>query len=300
MSARGKRLNNVSIIGCGDIGCQVAEKLIALPHFNAAAITGYARNSASLSRIAQLGVVAAALDLDNLQPNSAAKLGQFHKQLIFYFAPPPNKGKIDSRFRAWLAMLDPSRLPQRILYISTTGVYGNQQGRTVTELTPTKPQAERAKRRLDAEQALSQFAQQHGIEFVILRVASIYSLRRLPRQRIENKIPILRADLAPITNHIHEDDLVQVCVTAALQSNSGEIYNVCDNDNMSMSDYFISVANYLNLAQPPAINWQQAETVLSKGMLSYLKESRLIDNAKLLNNLHINLKYPSLSDFFNL
>ncbi len=85
---------------------------------------------------------------------------------------------------------------------------------------------------------------------IILRTASI----RLPGKRIENKTPILEPNLAPITNPIHEDDLAQICVAAALHSANGEIYNVCDNDKLIMYDYFINVARYLNLASPPTIN----------------------------------------------
>jgi len=299
-------VNSVSIVGCGDIGCRVAELLSnpqhAIQPLAKSAITGYARSSASLSRITQLGIGSQAFDLDTLiqEPLSPCpNYRQFHKQIVFYFAPPANEGTTDTRIRNWLTMLDSEYLPQRILYISTTGIYGDQQGKQVNELTTPNPQTDRARRRLDAEHALAEFAVEHSIEYVILRVPGIYGDKRLPRKRLIAKTPILLPAISPITNRIHEDDLAQICVTVVLNSPSGEIYNVSDGDTMTMSDYFICIAEYLNLPRPPCISWYEAETLLSEGMLSYLKESRLIDNTKLINNLGIVLKYPSLSDFLH-
>jgi len=299
-------VNSVSIVGCGDIGCRVAELLSNPLHSDRAlpksAITGYTRSSASLSRITKLGIGSQAFDLDTLIQDplsSCPKYRQFHKQIVFYFAPPASEGTTDTRHRNWLTTLDSEYLPQRILYISTTGIYGNQHGKHVNELTTPNPQTDRARRRLDAEHTLTEFSLQHGVEFIILRVPGIYGSSRLPRKRLENQIPILEPKLSPKTNHIHEDDLAQICVIAALKSNSGEVYNVSDEDNMTMSDYFIHIAKYLMLPIPPTVNWQDAEMTLSKSMLSYLKESRVIDNSKLINELGIILKYPSLSYFIN-
>lgn len=287
---------DVSIIGCGDIGYRVATRLQQEQAFTQQQITGYTRNNESLKRIASIGIGSQALDLDTL--NIAHPLTIFSQHIVFYFAPPPARGTVDSRFRSWLAALDKAHLPKRILYISTTGVYGDHQGSRIDEKTATKPQADRAKRRLDAETALTEFAREQGIEFIILRVAGIYGKNRLPVKRLTQQTPILQAAISPLTNRIHEDDLAQICVTAALKSDSGEIYNVSDGDNVTMSDYFIQVAEHLNLPTPPMINWQEAEATLSAGMLSYLRESRLIDNKKILQKLNIVLRYPCLKDFF--
>lgn len=296
MNSSVKPLKNVSIIGCGDIGCLVAQLLLKDAHL----ITGYARSEASITRMAELCIGSTVFDLDSLSSEKSNSLTQFKNQLVFYFAPPPANGTRDNRMRAWLDALDKKNLPQRILYISTTGVYGDQQGRRVDETTPVNPQADRAMRRLDAEQALTQFSIKHAVEFIILRVSGIYGQDRLPRKRLLARTPILRPEVSPITNRIHEDDLAQICVAAALNSPSGEIYNVSDGDNMTMSEYFIQVAEYLKLPQPPLISWYEAESLLSEGMLSYLKESRIVDNKKILHQLGITLIYPSLQSFFNL
>ena len=296
-----KPLKNVSIsiVGCGDIGCRVAMLLQ-----KSCPVTGYTRNKSTITHLNKHGIGTDELDLDNLCKKSSDELspfsGLFSEHVVFYFAPPPASGETDTRIRAWLATLDINSLPQRILYISTTGVYGDHQGRRVNENTPTNPQSDRAKRRLDAEQALAEFARKHSVEYVILRVPGIYGENRLPRKRLKAQTPMLRPEVSPITNRIHEDDLAACCVTACLQSNSAEIYNVSDGDNMTMSDYFIQVAEHLNLPAPPHISWYEAETMLSASMLSYLKESRIVDNTKIINQLGITLKYPSLSSFLKL
>jgi len=295
-----KPVNSVSIIGCGDIGYLVANQLIQQRVVAPEAITGFSRNAKQLSRLSALNIGAKKLELDNLATSAAQFANHFGGQLVFYFTPPPASGSRDSRLRNWLGSLDKQQLPRRILYISTTGVYGDRQGQTVNETATTQPGADRAKRRLDAEQALADFAQEHNIDYVILRVAGIYGEHRLPRKRLEQQLPILRPELAPLTNHIHEDDLGNICIQAALLSDSGEIYNVADDDQMTMSEYFLFIAEKLQLPAPPQIDWQQAEHALSKGMLSYLKESRLIDNSKIKNKLGITLRYPTLSDFFKL
>lgn len=293
-----KPLKNVSIaiIGCGDIGGRIA----LLLQNSSYPVKGYTRNKATIAQLSKLGIGAKELDLDSLSNESRKTLRLFSEQVVFYFAPPPASGETDTRIRAWLEALDTSSLPRRILYISTTGVYGDHQGKHVNEKTPTNPQSDRAKRRLDAEQALADFARKHSVEYVILRVPGIYGENRLPRKRLMAQTPMLRPEVSPITNRIHEDDLATCCVTACLQSNSAEIYNVSDGDNMTMSDYFIQVAKHLNLPTPPRISWYEAETMLSASMLSYLKESRIVDNTKIINQLGITLKYPSLSSFLKL
>lgn len=129
---------------------------------------------------------------------------------------------------------------------------------------------------------------------VILRVGGIYGPGRLPLERLKQGMTILRRDLAPLSNRIHADDLAMVCQAAVKAPDQHSIYNVCDNQASSMSDYFIRVAKHAGLPAPIEVDWQQAETELSAVMLSYLHESRRMDNSKMLNELQIELTYPDL------
>ena len=232
-------------------------------------------------------------DLDNPEtlrglPTAAAT--------IYFFAPPPLQGEHDTRMQNFLAATTNDALPQSIIYISTSGVYGDCQGGWVTEKSPTKPETERAVRRLAAEQTLQQWAYKHQVNTVVLRVGGIYGPGRLPLERLRGGMSILRRDLAPWSNRIHADDLAKICIAAASAASQSTVYNVADNQPSTMSDYFIAVAEKAGLPAPKELNWQQAEAELSPAMLSYLHESRRMDNSKMLHELNIELTYPSLKE----
>ena len=129
---------------------------------------------------------------------------------------------------------------------------------------------------------------------MILRVGGIYGPGRLPEKRIRDQIPVIHETLAPKTNRIHADDLAEICIAAAKYGRDGEIYNVSDGCDSNMTEYFFQVADHLGLARPPSIDWETAKNVLSPGMLSYLRESRRMNNSKMLKELRIRLKYPDL------
>ena len=277
----------VFIIGYGDIGRRVATLYLS----NKNPVTGLARSESSFQLMKDDNVIPVYADLDDINSLSGLSLAD---SLVFYFAPPPPTGTSDPRMKNFLASLDRKKLPRKIIYISTSGVYGDQAGQWVTENTPTKPGAERSFRRLDAENQLQQFRSEQPVKTVILRVGGIYGPGRLPEQRIREAVPVLKQELAPKTNRIHADDLANICVAAEKYGRDGEIYNVSDGCDSNMTEYFFQVARHLGLAQPPTIEWEEAENTLSKGMLSYLRESRRMDNRKMLKELHVRLKYPHL------
>ena len=240
-----------------------------------------------------VGVKQIQADLD--QPDSLTNLPTTD-QIIYYFAPPPQQGEDDPRMKNFLGAISLAPLPERIVYISTTGVYGDCKGAWVTEESPVAPTTDRARRRLAAEQALRTWAQEHHIPCVILRISGIYGPGRLPLERLRQGMSVLRRDMAPYSNRIHADDLARVCEAAAAAPGDCAIYNVCDNESSTMSDYFIAVAQHAGLPLPEEIDWQQAEKELSPAMLSYLHESRRIDNSKMLRELNIKLAYPTLKE----
>ena len=276
---------SVLIVGCGDIGRRVAARWQNVP------VTGLARSDATAEQLRQAGITPWRGDLDD--PASLKDL-PVANALVYYFAPPPPTGTTDPRMQHFLASIDPAQLPGRIVYISTSGVYGDRGGETVNEDTPPNPQVDRARRRYDAEQQLRRFGQAHGVAVVILRVGGIYGPGRLPRKRLQDRVPIIHEHLAPSTNRIHAEDLAQICVAAARRGRPDTVYNVSDGTDSNMTEYFNTVADFLKLPRPPTIDWEEAERTLSAGMLSYLKESRRMDNTRMLDELGIELQYPTL------
>jgi nucleoside-diphosphate-sugar epimerase len=214
---------------------------------------------------------------------------------LYYFAPPPSSGVIDSRMRHFITALNGRVPPRRIIYISTSGVYGDTEGEWVSEQSPVLPQAIRAKRRLDAETVLQHWCESCGISLTILRVAGIYGPHKLPIKRLQLGTAVLREEECGYTNRIHVEDLVNVCVVAAQQNEGFELYNVSDGHPGTMTGYFNAVADALALPRPTAITMEEAQQVLTPAMLSYLTESRRLDNSKLLRKLGITLQYPDLA-----
>jgi len=279
------------IIGFGDIGHRVAKLELALGH----SVTALIRDKSKINAAKDFGVTTLLADLD--RPESLAQL-PLDDSRIYYFAPPSTTGTHDSRMTNWLSSIGASK-PAIIIYISTTGVYGHCHGEWVDEERPPNPTADRAKRRLNAEMQLTEWGTQHTVPVVRLRVPGIYHPDKLPMASLQQSKPILRSSDAPYSNRIHADDLAQICIAAADRGKAGEVYNVADNDSCTMSEYFIKIADAFNLPRPQEISWREAEQQLSPGMLSYLKESRRINNKKMLNELKVELQYPTLADGLN-
>lgn len=283
------------IIGCGYIGKRVAQALKG----QGQAMVSVVRSTASMQILEEEMITALACDLDcqNLPTGST------QDKNIFYFAPPPAAGTQDTRIEKFIQQFSLSGQPKRIVYLSTTGVYGDCQGSWVDETWPAKPRIDRAKRRWHAEQSLQSWKDSTKSELVILRVAGIYGPGRLPLSRLQKQIPMVAESDAPWTNRIHADDLVQACIAAMQKGKNGEVYNACDGAPGNMTDYFNRVADMANLPRPPLISMQQAREKLSAGLLSYLAESRRLSNHKLREELGVKLRYPSLQlglpDCFN-
>lgn len=287
-------MEKVCISGCGDIGQRVAQRYRQQAVSSNATIEMYGliRRAELREQLEALDVTPVHVDLDNPETlNGLPTTGV----VLFHFAPPPSQGQEDTRFRNLLQACAQGGLPKKLILLSTTAVYGDCQGAWIDESAPVNPQTDRGKRRLDAENALRDWATEHGVPYCILRVSGIYGPGRLPLERLRQGLPILREDQAPYSNRIHQDDLAMVCVAAAEKAPNGAIYNVCDGHPSTMSHYFKSVAQAAGLPLPPEVDHEQAQQVLSAGMLSYLRESRRMHNDKLLQELGITLQYPDLA-----
>lgn len=292
---RSKVMDKILITGCGDIGRRIAKE-IRDKEDNDCTIYGLTRNSDTASELESRGIRPIVANMD--KPGSLINLPS-QGATIFHLAPPPSDSQgedktRDPRFRALLDAFDNCGIPEKIILLSTTAVYGDCHGEWIDETADVNPQTDRGRRRLDGEQVLREWAETRNVAYIIIRVSGIYGAGRLPIERLKKGLPILREDQAPYSNRIHQDDLAMVCVAAAKSAPSGAIYNACDGHPSTMSHYFKAIARALNLPMPPEIDRQQAEKELSAGMLSYLRESRRLSNQKMLKELNISLLYPDL------
>ncbi|HEU0265199.1 MAG TPA: NAD-dependent epimerase/dehydratase family protein, partial [Geobacterales bacterium] len=184
--------------------------------------------------------------------------------------------------------------PARVIYLSTSGVYGDGSDEPVTEESIPNPTTSRGKRRLDGERAFTAFCQERDIPLVILRVTGIYGPGRLPIRQITEGQPLLREDIAPLTNRIHADDLASVALAAAQRGEGGDIYNVSDGHPTTMNTYFNAVADACGLPRPRQVSLEEARQLMSPLMFSYATESRRLDSQKMLSKLGVTLHYPDL------
>lgn len=280
-------MQSVLVVGCGDVGLRVARRY----RKRGARVTGVVRGTASLRRLAAEGIPALQVDLDH--PLSAGTLPT-QDAIVHYYVPPPREGKGDPRIGHFLASIADDALPARIVYMSTSGVYGDCAGEWVTEDRPPAPDSDRGRRRLVAEERLRDWCKAHAVEYVILRVAGIYGPGRLPIKRLRTGAPVVDERECSYSNRIQVDDLVSVCVAAGQRGPGSVIYNVSDGDPTTMTEYFMEIADFLGLEPPPVISLDEAREVLSPAMLSFLNESKRLDNSRLLKSLQIKLKYPNL------
>jgi nucleoside-diphosphate-sugar epimerase len=186
-------------------------------------------------------------------------------------------------------------LPQHLVYISTSGVYGDCGGALVDETRPSRPQTERAKRRADAEETLRAWGARSGVAVTILRVPGIYADDRLPLERLTRGTPALNADEDSYVNHIHADDLARATL-AALRRGQHRSYNAADDAPVKMGDYFDLVAERCGLPRPPRITREEARRVISRELYSFMNESRRLVNTRLKRELRVALQYPTVRD----
>jgi len=288
------------IAGCGDVALRAAPLLHA--HYR---LLGMYRRSENRESLRLQGITPVFGDLDI--PDSLSKIsGLAHA--VLHLAPPPNLGRHDARTANLLAALTRTRrpktkikaamLPQRLVYISTSGVYGDCEGRLVDETHVLNPQTERALRRVDAERQLRSWGLRTGVSVSILRVPGIYAGNRLPLARLRDGIPALLPEQDSFTNHIHADDLARIVVAALRLARPGRVYHACDDSHLKMGEYFDLVADRFGLPRPPRISRAEAEGQISPGMLSFMRESRRLINTRLKHELHVNLRYPTVRDCF--
>lgn len=274
------------IIGCGYVGKTLAKQLMDKQLRPSCIVT----SESSLVQLHKLQLEASIYNLD--QANNEQSLPDCSKREVYYFAPPSTVDEQDHRIKKFLSVCK-HQPPRRIVYISTSGVYGDCGGQWVNENQPTCPITPRAKRRLDAEQSLLAFCRETECEYIILRVGGIYGKERLPIHRLKD-IKVINEDEAPYSNRIHVEDLARVCLAAMQTEVSNEIFNTADGNPTSMSDYYNSIADHAGLPRPTSVPLSQAKQQISAAMLSFINESRRLDISKLRSILKISPQLPTL------
>ncbi len=283
------------IVGCGYTGARLARRLLA----DGQQVLGLVSSQSSAEGLADQGIPARVVDLDRGDPDDLDP-GDLDLDLpspcraIHYLAPPPAQGVNDPRLARFLAAVAAWPAPVRLVYTSTTGVYGDRNGAWVDEDAALNPSTDRARRRAQAEAQLQRWSRETGHQVLVLRVAGIYGPGRLPLAALRSGMPVIQPDEAPFSNRIHVDDLVSACLATMARGRPGRAYNVADGNPSPMSAYYETVARLAGLPAPPRLSWERAQEVMSPGVLSFLRENRRVDSARLRRELGVVLRHPEV------
>jgi len=286
MNSPGK-YRQVVIIGCGDIGKRTAMHWLERGY----EVTGVVRSPNDADELDSLGITPVVANLDDSGPHS---MPDTMDSLLYYFVPPPREGVTDRRLQSFLNIISPKNRPARVIYISTTGVYGDTGGAWVTEESAVNPQTDRSKRRGDAEQRLMGWAREQDVPYNILRVPGIYGPGRIRPERVRNREPVIRKEDAPFSNRIHAADLAAICEVTALKGQADTIYNASDGHPVSTEEFYNIMADLMLLPPPPAISLTEARERMSSLRLSFIEESRRVDNSRLRKDLGYQYRYPTV------
>ncbi|RYG14889.1 MAG: SDR family oxidoreductase [Burkholderiales bacterium] len=284
------RRERVLIVGCGDVGLRVARLL--------ARNTTVLALTSSPSRVAELrarGVVPLQGNLD--QPATLRRLAGLATRVV-HLAPPPSEGWSDPRTAGLTRALARRGAPVSLVYGSTSGVYGDCGGAVVPETRPVQARTPRAQRRVDAEQRIRFHGRMGHVRASILRIPGIYAPDRAggtPRERLAKGTPVLRAEDDVYTNHIHADDLARICTAALWRGKPQRVYNASDDSRLLMGDYFDLAADLYGMTRPPRVPRSTARDDLPLMLLSFMSESRRMDNTRIKQELKVRLLHPTVA-----
>ena len=277
------------IIGCGDVALRAAPllarrfRLIALSH-----------TPERFPLLRSRGITPLAGDLDI--PRSLQRIAGLAHAVV-HLAPPPGSGEGDPRTARLLAALGKGRMvPQHLVYISTSGVYGDCQGARVPETRPVRPVTARGRRRVDAERRVRIWGRRVGAATAILRVPGIYGPGRLPLERVRSRTPVIAAPEDGFTNHVHADDLARMVAAALFRGRGGRCYNASDDSELKMGDYFDLVADCFGLPRPPRVSRSDAARTIPPSLLSFMGESRRLVNRRMKRELRVRLRFPTVAE----
>jgi nucleoside-diphosphate-sugar epimerase len=288
------RRSTLLIVGCGDVGLRVLRLLRS--RLRVLALTS---NPRRLPLLRAAGAVPLLGNLDD--PATLGRLAALADRVL-HLAPPPAHGAHDPRTAALLQALARSPRARRLVYASTSGVYGDAGGARIDEARAVRPATARAQRRVDAEARVRYHGLAFGVTASILRVPGIYALDREggdPRERVRRGAPLLQHDEDVYTNHIHADDLARACVAALFRSAPQRVYHVSDDSVLKMGEHYDAVADAFVLPRAPRLPREALRASVSEMQWSFMTESRRLDNTRLKRELRVRLVYPTPSAAWN-
>jgi nucleoside-diphosphate-sugar epimerase len=288
LPSRACRRPTLLIVGCGDIGLRVLR--LVRGRLRVLALTSTPARAQALRAAGAMPIVG---NLD--QPDTLARLADV-ADWVLHLAPPPSQGETDPRSAALARSLARGARTRCLVYVSTSGVYGDAGGALFDETRPVRPASARARRRVDAERCLRAWGRARGVRTAVLRVPGIHALDREggdPRERVRRGAPLLAPEHDVFTNHIHADDLARACVAALFRAAPQRVYHVNDDSQRTMGEHFDAVADAFGLPRATRLARDAMRAAVSEMQWSFMAESRRLNNRRMKRELRLRLGYPT-------
>ena len=219
-----------------------------------------------------------------------ALLGALARAQVLMVCAPPGEGG-DPALAHFAREIAAAPDLERILYLSSVGVYGDRGGAWVDEASPPAPTAPRARRRLEAEAQWRSLAQARGVPLDILRLAGIYGPGRnvLAKLRAGEARRIVKPE--HVFNRIHVDDVAAVAHRLIEAGGAGGVWNVADEEPAPPQDVIVFAAELLGVAPPPEEDFATAR--LTPMARSFYDDNRRVDVGRLRRELGYRWLYPT-------
>ncbi len=253
-------------------------------------IAGTARDDGKVARLRSQGFEATRFAGSTANDDLPSLLeGTTH--LLHSVPPGPDGDPVLNAYRDEIARL--GKL-EWIGYLSTVGVYGDQQGRWVDEATKPKPNSDRTEARVLAERAWLKFGAETGVPVQVFRLAGIYG----PGRSVFDKIAAGTARRinkdGQVFSRIHVEDIATVLQSSMARPRSGAIYNVADDEPAAPGDIVAYAAEMIGVSPPPEVDFEDAD--MTPMARSFYEGSRRIGNALIKSELGVELRYPTFRE----
>lgn len=277
------------IVGCGYVGTALGAELSRQGH----SVWGVQRSGATAADLNQAGIIPVIADI-----TKAETLTKLPRQIDWLVnCVSVGKGGAEQYRRVYvegmrnlLNWLEPG-WKGRLVYTSSTGVYGQNDGSIVTESSATEPDSDTGRELLAAEELLLSGVKGRRFSAAVLRLAGIYGPERgyWLRQFLAGHVSLEGAGQR-VLNMVHRDDVVGAILAVLMADKPGTIYNVVDNEPVTQFEMFEWLATRLRRHLPLETS---APTL---AMRKRVATNKRVSNERLRRELNYAFRYPTFRE----
>lgn len=235
-----KRPQSVLVAGCGYLGRQIASLLVA----REASVTGWVRSRDSARELEALSIHPHVGDIANA--NHWQQLGHPFDAVIHCASSGRGGPEVYNRvYLEGIRLACAAQPDAKIIFVSSTSVYGHADGSVVTEESPAEPLSPTSQILRQAEDcALARGG-------IVARSSGIYGPGRCVLVNKWLRGDAVEGDGSRWINQIHRDDLAQAILFLLEHGQPGQIYNCTDSEPVTQRDFYQWIAARLNKPEPP-------------------------------------------------